>query len=95
MNKITPFNILVALVSLDIGLTILAVGFFGATEINPLFDNFPIFMAIKIVASVIGLLAAPKLRETPGWTIFVCVLIALYGGFLVFNSAGIFNIVVI
>ena len=89
MNKITLFNILVALVSLDIVLTIMAVGFFEATEINPLCDNFPIFMAIKIAVSAIGLFAIQKLRETPGWTIFVCVLIALYGGFLVFNSASI------
>ena len=91
INKRTLFNILVALVSLDIGLTIMAVGFLGASEINPLCDNFSIFMTIKIAVSAIGLFAISKLRDTPGWIIFVGMLIVLYAGDLVFNLTSILN----
>ena len=95
INKRIIFNILVALVSLDIVLTTLAVGFFGASEINPLCHDFSTFMVVKTVATAIMLFAISKLREIPGWAICVGILIAAYGVALVFNLASILTSLVI
>ena len=89
MSKKTSFKILTTLIGLDIGLTILFVTQFNATEINPLCLNFVQFMIIKIIISTIGLVTLYKIRTTPGWSIFVGILISIYGILLTFNLYGV------
>ena len=83
------FNLLVYLVGIDIILTITSVGFFGATEINPLYQNFIHFIGIKVTVSVIILYALSKMREIPLWKYHIGFLTILYGGVLISNVSRI------
>jgi hydrogenase/urease accessory protein HupE len=80
-----PLLILSILIGIDIILTILFVGFFGATEINPMCFNFIDFMLVKILISVVGIVILYHLRNIPMWKYLIFINILIYGGLLVFN----------
>ena len=79
------FNLLIWLVGIDIILTITCVGFFGATEINPLHLNFTHFIGVKVIASVIGLYALSKMEKIPLRKYCISFLTILYAAGLAFN----------
>ena len=79
------FPALVILVAIDIVSTVVCVGVLGATEINPLARNLPVFMILKIVVSVIGLFMLSKMRGYPGWIWCVGILVVAYGVVFLFN----------
>ena len=82
-------TILSTLIGLDIILTILFVSFFDAIEINPLCQNFEIFMIIKILLSIICIYIITKLQNIPYWKYFIITIISIYAGLLIFNISGI------
>lgn len=53
---IKQYRLLGILILLDVIITITAVKYFGATELNPLFHPFSLFIIIKIILSIICLL---------------------------------------
>lgn len=89
MKKTTVFNVLVWLVIADIVLTIVAVGVFGATELNPLCNDFQTFVAVKIIVSIIGMFIISNMRDLSIWVVAVGILAGLYGMALIFNLANI------
>jgi hypothetical protein len=84
--------ILGSLIGIDIILTILCVGFFGASEINPLCFNFTYFILVKTFVSIIGIIILYNLRNIFYWNIFLKINIIIYSGLLIFNLYGIFMI---
>ena len=88
----TPKNlitILSTLIGADIILTILFVSFFGATEINPLCQDFGIFMTIKIAISILCIYTMVKIQDMPYWNYFIIISILIYTGLLIFNLLGV------
>ena len=90
---------LAALISFDIILTLLAVGYLGATELNVLSSilGFAGFIVFKLAASLVAvyliyrycLPACPVFTRTCVW-----MLTLVYGGFCIFNTYQIAAVVV-
>jgi len=77
------YQVLAILIFLDITITILAVKYFGAEELNPLCFDFSWFMSIKIVLSAVCIYVIYKYQEDK------------YVGYAVFMSVVLYTIILI
>lgn len=73
------------LVVFDIIMTIVCVKFLGAIELNPLCNNFLIFMAYKIMLSIIAICGVIVLKKESYTTHFITIIIVLYAAVGVLN----------
>lgn len=86
----TVLILLIGLLTADIILTSIAVGYLGATEMNPLYyrlGGLHTFIAIKMIASVIAVAAIVIAKRTQPelaavTTVCIC---GMYGGALLWN----------
>lgn len=90
----TVLILLIGLLTADIILTSIAVGYLGATEMNPLYyrlGGLHAFIAIKVLASVIAIAAIVMVeRVQPNIAAFtVTCLCGMYGGVLAWNVGAI------
>ncbi len=82
MNR---FNLLCGLILFDIVITILGVKYLGAVELNPLCNNFDIFMMVKVIVSSGVLFIFYRMQDDKNMKIGMLVLIVLYGGVAISN----------
>lgn len=75
MNK---FQVLVGVIAFDVVITLFAVGYLGAVELNPLYFNFTLFMIIKVLLTGLCLFSFYKLRDQKFVGGFVVILIVFY-----------------
>ena len=76
MNR---FIILIALILFDIIITIFGVKYLGAVELNPLCNNFDIFMMVKVIVSSIVLFIFYRMQDDRNMKIGMSILIIFYG----------------
>ncbi len=87
----TLLRCLIVLISLDIILTLVSVGYMGATEINVIASmvGFSGFMALKIVASMVAVYAIYRycIPSAPFIARYGTMMLGVvYGAFCVFNA---------
>jgi len=85
------FNLLCGLILFDIVITILGVKYLGAVELNPLCNNFDIFMMVKVIVSSVILFIFYRMKDDRYMKIGMSVLIVLYGGVGISNLWHVVN----
>ena len=85
------FNLLCGLILFDIVITILGVKYLGAVELNPLCNNFDIFMMVKVIVSSGVLFIFYRIQDDRNIKIGISVLIVLYGGVAISNLWQVVN----
>ncbi len=93
----TLLKCLTVLISLDIVLTLIMVGYMGATELNVLASMFGFsgFMALKVIASVVAVYAIHRycISSVPTFTRYgIMMLGTVYGAFCASNAYQIIGV---
>ena len=88
MNK---FKLLVGLIAFDIVITVYAIKYLGAIELNPLCNNFADFIFWKTVLSFICLYTLVYMWHERFFEEFLYACIVMYGGAVVWNLWQIVN----
>ena len=77
---------LISLIVLDFGTTIVAVGYLGACEINPLVNiGFGGFMILKLILSALCVIGISKVPDSMIKTGCLSVIVLFYGAIIVSN----------
>ncbi len=84
-------NLLTGLILFDIVITILGVKYLGAVELNPLCNNFNIFMMVKVIVSLGVLFIFYRMQNDRYMKVGMTVLIVLYGGVAMSNLCCVVN----
>jgi hypothetical protein len=93
MTDLTRFVLLLSgLIIADFALTLLAVGYMGATELNPLYaylGGLPAFFVVKGVVSVVGVIGLFWLgKQVPRAAKISAVILCVLYGIAVFGGAA-------
>ena len=91
LHNMNKFIILTGLILFDIVITLLGVKYLGAVELNPLCNNFDIFMVVKVIVSTGVLYIFYRMQNDKNMKIGMSVLIILYGGVAISNLWRVVN----